>query len=113
MKRSIVVPYSTTCDTHYSDWLAIGVSGISKDASVAANERVYYQTRTTTGRSGATRFDNLWPGDYEVSVSDIDPPCTLDGDRIARLVPKPLKVDTLKFAVTCRKPELPPDTVGK
>jgi hypothetical protein len=112
-KGSIVVAYSTTGDTLDADGLAIGVSGISKDASVPANERVYYQTRTTTGRSGATRFDNLWPGDYEVSVSDIDPPCTLDGDRIVRLVPKPLKVDTVKFAVTCRKPELPPDTVGK
>lgn len=112
-KASLVVIHNTTGDSLDADGLALTVSGIIKEAGTPANERVFFATRKLEGRSASVRFDNLRLGDYEVSVADVDPPCTLSGDPKRMLSPRALAVDTILFALTCRKPPTPVDTVGR
>ena len=112
-KASIVTTVRTAGDTTDADGVLMTVSGIIREAGTPANERVYFQSRTLQGVNPAARFDDLRPGDYEVSISDVESPCVLEGERKRTLQPKALAVDTVPFVITCRKPTVPVDTVGK
>jgi PKD repeat protein/sulfur carrier protein ThiS len=112
-KASIVTTVRITGDTLDADGVIISASGIIRAPNTPASERAYFQTRVLIGANASVRFDNLRPGDYEVSISDVEPPCVLDGSRLFTLQPRALAVDTVQFALTCRKPVLPPDTVGR
>lgn len=112
-KASIVVALQTAGDTVDADGVLATVSGIIREPGTPADERVYFQSRTILGASGAARYDDLRPGDYEVSLSDVESPCVLEGERKKTLQPKALAVDTVRFALTCRKPIAPVDTIGR
>lgn len=112
-KASLVTTIRTTGDTLDADGVVITVSGIIREAGVPANERVYFQTRTVRGQNAAARFDDLRPGDYEVTIGDVESPCVLEGEAKRLLQPKPLAVDTVPFVLVCRKPVTPVDTAGR
>ncbi len=115
-KASIVVAHSTLGDTSDIDGLALTIAGIILEPGTPDNERVYFQTRTIGaglgGGNGATRFDNLRLGDYDITVADIDAPCELNGGARQSIKPRALAVDTVRFSLTCRKPVVI-DTAGK
>jgi hypothetical protein len=112
-KASIVTTVRVAGDTVDADGVQLTVSGIVREANTPADERVYFQTRTLQGTSASARFDDLRPGDYEVTISDVEAPCTLEGERTRMLQPKKLAVDTVPFQLTCRKPVVPVDTAGR
>ncbi len=112
-KASIVTTVRATGDTVDADGVVITVSGIIREAGTPANERVYFQSRTLQGATPAARFDDLRLGDYEITISDVEAPCVLDGERLRTLQPKALAVDTVAFALTCLKPVAPVDTAGR
>ena len=112
-KASLVTTVRTTGDSIDADGVLVTVSGIIRENGVPANERVYFQSRTVRGQSAAARFDDLRPGDYEVSVSDVEAPCVLEGEAKRMLQPKALAVDTVPFTLVCRKPVAPVDTAGR
>jgi len=112
-KASIVVALTTNGDSLDADGIIVTTSGLIKDAGVPANERVYFEFRTLSNANGVVRFDNLRPAEYEISMADIDPPCVLAGERKQTIQLKALAIDTVRFALTCRKPVVPVDTVGK
>ncbi|MDQ8158203.1 MAG: carboxypeptidase regulatory-like domain-containing protein [Gemmatimonadota bacterium] len=112
-KASIVAAVRVTGDTLDPNGVIITASGIIRAAGTPANERTYFQTRTVTGASGSVRFDNLRPGDYEITIDDVTAPCVLTGERKVALSPKALAVDTIPFALTCRKPVVAEDTLAK
>jgi PKD domain len=112
-KASIVTTVRTAGDTVDADGVLMTVSGIIREAGTPANERVYFQSRTLQGVNPAARFDDLRPGDYEVSINDVESPCVLEGERKRTLQPKALAVDTIPFVITCRKPVVPVDTAGR
>lgn len=112
-KASIVVAHLTAGDAVDADGFELTMSGIILEPGTPANERVYFRSEKLTGASGAMRFDNLRLGDYDVTIADVDAPCVLDGAARRSLQPRALAVDTVKFALTCRKPAAPVDTVGK
>lgn len=111
-KASIVAVLQTSGDTLDADGLQVVTSGIIREAGTPANERVYLNTQKLSGANGSVRFDNLRPGDYEISIGDIDPPCVLNGDARKTLQPRALAVDTVRFAITCRKVVVV-DTAGR
>lgn len=112
-KASIVTTVRTVGDTLDADGVLMTVSGLITEAGTPASERVYFQQLTLSGVNPAARFDDLRPGDYEVVISDVESPCVLEGERKRSLKPKALAVDTVPFVLTCRKPTVPVDTVGK
>ncbi|MBC8086184.1 MAG: fibronectin type III domain-containing protein, partial [Phycisphaerae bacterium] len=112
-KASIVVALTTSGDSLDADGIIVTTSGLIKDAGVPADERVYFQFETLNGANGVVRFDNLRPAEYEISIADIDPPCVLEGERRKTIQLKALGIDTVTFALTCRKPVAPVDTAGK
>ena len=112
-KASIVTVVAVAGDTVDADGVTITASGIIREAGTPANERVYFETRVVSGSNGSTRFDNLRPGDYEISVGDIEAPCVLNGARKFDLKPRALAVDTVRFTIACRKPAVPVDTAGR
>lgn len=112
-KASIVTVVRVTGDTIDADGVRIETSGIIKAEGTPANERSYFDSRVVTGALGSARFDNLRPGDYEVTIGDIEAPCVLDSERKVALSPRALAVDTVRFALVCRKPTVPIDTVGR
>jgi hypothetical protein len=112
-KASIVATVRVTGDTLDPDGVTITTSGIIRAAGTPANERTFFETRVLTGTNSNVRFDNLRPGDYELTIGDVDPPCVLVGERKVALTPKPLAVDTVRFALSCRKPTVPIDTIGR
>ena len=112
-KASIVATVRVTGDTLDPNGVRITASGIIRAPGTPANERTYFETRTVTGAIGSVRFDNLRPGDYELTIDDVTPPCVLNGERKVALSPKALAVDTIPFALTCRKPVVVEDTAAK
>ncbi len=112
-KASIVATLDVVGDTLDRNGVTITTSGIIRADGTPVNERSYFNTQVLTGAPGSVRFDNLRPGDYEVSIGGIDPPCVLNGERNQALKPKALAVDTVRFSLTCRKPVIPVDTVGR
>ena len=112
-KASIVTSLQVSGDTIDADGVTITASGIIRAPNTPPSERAYFQTLVLTGATGSVRFDNLRPGDYELSIGDIEAPCVLDGPRKFDLQPRALAVDTVRFTLTCRKPIVPPDTVGR
>ncbi len=56
---------------------------------------------TVLGSGGAVTFSALRPGDFQVTLSDVDLPCTLAGVSSADIQVAPLSVDTVRFQVTC------------
>lgn len=112
-KASIVATLQVAGDTIDADGVTITASGIIRAPNTPPSERAFFQTLVLTGVSGSVRFDNLRPGDYEISIADVESPCVLDGPRKFDLQPRALAVDTVRFSLVCRKPVLPPDTVGR
>ena len=112
-KASIVATMRITGDTLDADGVTITASGIIRAPDTPPSERSYFQTLILKGATGSVRFDNLRPGDYEVTMGDVESPCVADGERKFTLQPKALAVDTLRFTLTCRKPIVPVDTVGR
>lgn len=53
------------------------------------------------GFGGVQGFGNLLPGDYEVTISDVEAPCLLSGVASRSVQVAPLSADTVSFAVTC------------
>lgn len=113
-RASIVANVRVTGDTLDADGVTITTSGIIRAPQTPPNERVYFQTRVVSaGTNSSIRFDNLLPGDYEVSIGDVDAPCVLTSARRRELQPAALAVDTVRFSLACTKPEVPVDTVGR
>ncbi len=56
---------------------------------------------TLSGFGGVQGFANLRPGDYEVTISDVEAPCLLSGPASRSVQVAPLSADTVSFAVTC------------
>lgn len=112
-KASIVTTMRITGDTLDADGVTITASGIIRAPDTPASERSYFRTLVLKGATGSVRFDNLRPGDYEITMGDVESPCVADGAQKFTLQPKALSVDTVRFALTCRKPIVPEDTVGK
>ncbi len=112
-KASVVATLQVAGDTIDADGVTITASGIIRAPNTPPSERAFFQTLVLTGARGSVRFDNLRPGDYEISIADVESPCVLDGPRKFDLQPRALAVDTVRFSLTCRKQVLPPDTVGR
>ncbi len=56
---------------------------------------------TVAGTGGAQVFAGLRPGDYEVSLSDVEVPCLVSGAASQGAQVAALAVDTVRFQVTC------------
>lgn len=53
------------------------------------------------GLGGFASFASLRPGDYQLALTDVEAPCTIDGSATADIDVHPLSIDTVRFAVTC------------
>ncbi len=53
------------------------------------------------GVGGVGNFLALRPGDYQVTLADVEAPCALSGPASRNVQVAPLSLDTLTFAVTC------------
>jgi PKD repeat protein len=56
---------------------------------------------TLTGSGGSATFPSLRPGDYEVTLTDVEAPCTVSAGSTRSAQVTALSVDTVRFAVTC------------
>ncbi|MDZ4862486.1 MAG: PKD domain-containing protein [Gemmatimonadota bacterium] len=53
------------------------------------------------GDGGTSLFTALRPGDYQVTLSDVDLPCTITGSSGASVQVAAQSIDTVRFQVTC------------
>jgi PKD repeat protein len=56
---------------------------------------------TVGGLGGVSTFGSLPPGDYQVTLSDVEAPCIMAGPTSRTAQVQALSLDTLAFAVTC------------
>lgn len=95
-RGSIVAVVAVTGDSVDPDGYRLDYAGIISGDSVPV------LGGTTLAGTGESRtFGNLRPGDYQFTLSDVEPPCQLSGPASQNLLVTPLSLDTLSFAVTC------------
>jgi PKD repeat protein len=56
---------------------------------------------TLPNTGGSLTFQRLRPGDYQISLSDVEAPCTVTGPASRSVTTTPQVSDTLTFQVTC------------
>jgi PKD repeat protein len=56
---------------------------------------------TVPGGGGGAAFAALRPGDYQISLEDVEAPCAINGAGTADVQVHPLSSDTVRFAVIC------------
>jgi len=88
----------------------LDVLGEASDASLPPAERVYSAGRGINLANPETRFTNLRPGTYDVSIGGIAANCTLQGTATRTVTVTPLGVSSVNFAVSCIGSGPPPST---
>ncbi|HEU5154787.1 MAG TPA: PKD domain-containing protein [Gemmatimonadales bacterium] len=53
------------------------------------------------GLGGEHAFNALYPGDYEITIADVDQPCVASSATTADVQVQPLSNDTVTFRITC------------
>lgn len=111
-KGSIVIRYEQLGDTTDPNGVRVNISGLLTEPDPVDTARVYFNTRVISQRNETVRYDNLRRGDYELTLDDLAPVCTLDGARRRTLKVLALSIDTVSYVTTCTRP-IVTDTAGK
>lgn len=93
----LVVEVNTTgdsLDTGY-DFTLAGVARDGDSTVTIADERRLNSTW------GHVTFNNLFPGDYQVTIEDVANNCTVDGERMREFTTEALGSDTVRYDVAC------------
>jgi PKD repeat protein len=88
----------------------LDVLGEASDATLPPAERVFSTTRGISTANPETRFTNLRPGTYDVTIADIAANCTLQGTATRTVTVTALGVASVNFAISCVGSGPPPST---
>lgn len=95
-RGGLVALVTVTGDSVDADGYRLDYAGIIPGDSVPA-----VGGATVGGAGGAQAFAGLRPGDYEVTLSDVEVPCLVNGAASQNAQVAALTVDTVRFQVTC------------
>ena len=79
----------------------IELLGEASDPTLPDSARIISRTQSIGAASGSTRFINLRPGTYNVTLEDLATNCQVDGPRTRTVTVAALDVDEIRFNVSC------------
>ena len=95
-RGQIVVVAQVQGDSVDPDGYRVEYAGIIADDTVPVLGSV-----NLAGEGGSLTFRDLRPGDYEISLGDVESPCLGAGTLTRSVEVQPLSSDTVSFSVTC------------
>jgi PKD repeat protein len=95
-RGEIVARVSIAGDSLDADGYQVDLAGIVPGDSVPVLNNSFIPDE-----GGSTDFGLLKPGDYEISLTDVESPCTVTGPAQVEVMVLAQTVDTVQFNVTC------------
>lgn len=95
-RGSVVAQVTVAGDSLGADGYEVDLAGIIPGDTVPVLGNTFLPDE-----GGVAVFGSLKPGDYEVSLTDVEAPCSVTGSAQAEVTVQAQKVDTVRFNVTC------------
>jgi PKD repeat protein len=97
----IVARVAASGDSAGANGFQVRLTGIA-DGTLPDSQRIVSLTASVPSAGGATTFDNLRPGSYDVELRGLDAHCANPGLSIEPVAVKAATIDTVAFAVVCQ-----------
>jgi PKD repeat protein len=99
---TIVALVQATGDSLDPNGYTLSLAGILADETLPDSQRAVTRTGRIPNPPGGTfTFESLAPGDYDVQLEDVADHCRVDGPTVQSAQVTPLRLDTLRFLVSC------------
>lgn len=99
--RGEITVIVTTSGTSVDAEHPIELFGEASDASLPDSVRIVARTQTIGAASGSTRFINLRPGTYDLTLEDLAANCQLEGTPTRTVGLDALENEEVRFRVSC------------
>lgn len=100
-RARIVALVTVEGDAGDANGFQLALAGLAADATLPDSVRAVARRQKVGATGGATRFEDLRPGHYDLRLEDVQAPCAA-GDGVTRTVTAAaLRTDTVRFTVRC------------